>query len=130
MKLKLLTFSNNICTIGSLYTDDCELICCTMERPWLKNKVNVSCIPAGTYKLKPVNSPKFGKTYQVCDVVGRTHILIHKANKPSELHGCIAPVSSYGILDEEWAGFSSKRAYNNLMALLGDSEHELEIKRY
>lgn len=129
MKLKLLTFSNNLCTVGNLYHDD-QLICCTIERPWLHNKVNISCIPTGIYKIKPVKSPKFGDTYQICDVVGRTHILIHKANRPSELQGCIAPVTSYGVLKGEWAGLSSKRAYDKLMLLLGDSEHELEIKRY
>lgn len=128
-KLKLLTFSNNLCTVGNLYYDN-ELICCTMERPWLKNKVNVSCIPAGKYKIAPVSSPKFGMTYQVKDVVGRTHILFHKANKPSELQGCIAPVSSYGVLGGEWAGLSSKVAYDKLMKVLDGDEYDLEIKRY
>ena len=129
MKLKMLTFSNNICTIGNIYRGK-ELICCTIERPWLGNKPYVSCIPAGTYTIRPAKSPKFGDTYQVCDVVGRTHILFHKANKASELHGCIAPVSSYGIMDFEWAGFDSKPAYNKLMERLGYCEHQLEIKRY
>jgi len=129
MKLKLVTHSTNLCTIGKLGYDN-ELICCTIERPWLDNKVNVSCIPAGQYKIRLVNSPKFGRTFKVCDVKGRTHILFHKANKASELHGCIAPVTSYGILSGEWAGFSSKRAYDKLMKLLGDEEHDLEILRY
>lgn len=129
MKLKLLTFSNNLCTIGNLYHKD-NLICCTMERPWLHNKVNVSCIPAGVYDLKPVDSPKFGYTYEVCDVQARTHILIHKANRPSELQGCIAPVSKYGVLKGEWAGLSSKSAYDKLMKLLNGENHTLEIKRY
>jgi len=129
MKFKLLTFSNNLCTVGSIYLND-DIICCTMERPWLHNKVNVSCIPAGVYKIKPVNSPKFGRTYKVCDVYGRTHILFHKANKPSELQGCIAPVSKYGVLKGEWAGLSSKKAYDKLMDLFNGEEHQLEIKRY
>lgn len=129
MKLKLLTFSNNLCTVGKLYHND-ELICCTIERPWLKNKVNVSCIPAGAYELKLIDSPKFCKTYQVCDVIGRTHILFHVANRPSELHGCIAPVSSYGIIKNEWAGLSSKIAYDKFMSYLNGNNHTLEIKRY
>jgi hypothetical protein len=101
-----------------------------MERPWLHNKKNISCIPAGTYIIKPVQSPKFGDTYQVCDVDGRTHILIHKANRPSELQGCIAPCSKYGVLKGEWAGLESKAAYDKLMERLGYGEHVLEIKRY
>lgn len=130
MKFKLLTFSNNLCTVGNLYSENGDLICNTMERPWLHNKLNVSCIPAGNYIISPVNSPKFGVTYQVNGVVGRTHILFHKANRPSELQGCIAPVSKFGVIKGEWAGLSSKAAYDKLMTELNNDEHQLEIKRY
>ncbi len=135
MKLKLITFSNNENTIGKLYKkgtsiNEDEFICYTIERPWLKNKAYVSCIPAGEYELKQVSSPKFGLTYKVCDVIGRTQILIHKANKASELQGCIAPVSMLGVLGNEIAGLSSKTAYDKLMSLLGSDVHTLEIKRY
>lgn len=126
---KLLTFSNNISTIGNWY-DGNELVCCTLERPWLKNKVNVSCIPAGVYTIRPVKSPKFGSSFEVCDVVGRSHILIHKGNYVSETQGCIMPVSKYGILGGQFAGLSSGKAYDKLMGVLGSSEHKLEIKRY
>lgn len=127
--IKLVTFSNNLCTIGNLYFNG-ELICHTMERPWLKNKVNVSCIPAGEYDIKIVSSPKFGVTYQVLDVIGRTHILFHKANRASELQGCIAPVSSYGTIQTEWAGLSSAVAYSKLMTVLNNEDHKLLIERH
>ena len=133
MKFKLITFSTSKGTTGKLYllkSGEHQEICYTIERPWLQNKVNVSCIPAGTYTIKPVKSPKFGNTYQVADVIGRTHILIHKANKPSELHGCIAPVSEFGVMGNEWAGFGSSDAYYPLMKLFAGEEHTLEIKRY
>jgi hypothetical protein len=128
--LKLITFSVNTATIGKLYDESGALICHTIERPWLQNRVNVSCIPAGTYDLKPVNSPKFGLTFEVEAVVGRTHILIHKANRPSELHGCIAPISKFGVFGNEWAGMSSKKAYDKLMSTLDKNEkHQLIIER-
>ena len=136
MKFKLVTFSNNLCTTGNLYRtyDDCvhtdELICHTMERPWLNNKPFVSCIPAGVYTISPVDSPKFGLTYEIKDVIGRTHVLIHKANKPSQLEGCIAPCLNFGVLDGEWSGLSSSDAYDPLMDLLGSGDHTLEIKRF
>ena len=129
MKLKLVTFSTDDCTIGKLYSSG-NLLCNTIERPWLSNTVNVSCIPAGIYTIKLTDSPKFGLTYQVTNVIGRTHILFHKANKASELHGCIAPVSTFGILGNEWAGLSSKSAYDQLMVLLGTDDHKLEIERH
>ena len=100
----------------------------------LDNKPNISCIPAGNYIIKPVNSPKFGLTYEVCDVKGRTHILFHKGNFVDDSLGCILPCNSYGILmrneKSEFAGLSSKVAYDKLMTLLDGSEYELEIKRY
>ncbi len=126
---KLITFSNNISTIGNWYDGD-ELICCTLERPWLKNKVNVSCIPGGFYTIRPVKSPKFGDTFEVCNVLGRTHILIHKGNHIHETQGCIMPVSKYGVLQGKFTGLSSGKAYDKLMGVLGSSEHKLEIKRY
>jgi len=63
-------------------------------------------------------------------VVGRSHILLHKANRASELQGYIAPVTKYGVIKNEWAGLQSKPAYDKLMTLLGGEEHQLEIKRY
>ncbi len=129
MHFKLNTFSTGDCTIGKLYLQG-ELICKTIEKPWEHNKANISCIPAGVYNIEPVNSPKFGETYEVKDVIGRTHILFHKANKASQLKGCIAPVNEFGIMDNEWAGYSSGVAYDKLMALMGKGNHTLDIARY
>lgn len=138
MKFKLLTHSNNLITVGTLLNEDGEFICYTIERKWLNNKPSVSCIPEGVYDLTPTISPKFGQTYCVTNsMLGvslsgqttRTHILFHKANKPSQLQGCIAPVSSFGIMDDEWAGFNSKAAYDRFMAILNGGEHKLEIRR-
>jgi len=61
----------------------------TLERPWRDNKRGESCIQAGTYQCKRVKSPKFGDTFEVCDVPGRTAILFHKGNLSDDSHGCI-----------------------------------------
>ena len=129
MHFKLITFSTNKVTTGNLYLQSDE-ICHTVELPWNHNKPNISCIPAGTYNIEPVDSPKFGRTYEVKDVIGRTHILFHAANVPSELKGCIAPVASFGILGDEFGGFASGKALNKLLKLLDNKSHTLEIKRY
>ena len=129
MNFKLITFSTNKITIGKLYLDD-ELLCNTVERPWLDNKRNLSCIPPGEYKLKPVVSPKFGETFEVCDVENRSHILIHKGNFVHDSLGCIMPCSDIGVLGVEIAGISSGTAYDQLMIMLGDKEHTLTIERY
>lgn len=52
----------------------------TLELPWLDNKRQVSCIPAGQYECKIVQSPRFGRVYQVAKVPGRSQILIHWGN--------------------------------------------------
>ena len=132
MKLKLITFSMGNQTVGKLYYGGVE-ICRTIELPWRANAVNVSCIPAGVYDIEPIISPRFGETYTVKNVLGRSHILFHKANWAYELHGCIAPVSSFGVMSTELAGLQSGKAYNALMELLFNSPdyvHTLEIERH
>ena len=75
-------------TFGVLF-DETKPICLTLERRWLNNKVGESCIPKGEYVCKRLNSPKFGDTFQVCDVPGRSEILFHKGNMMEDSHGCI-----------------------------------------
>lgn len=116
--------------MGKLYNGK-ELICHTFELPWVKNACNVSCIPAGEYHLKMVNSNKFGPSYEVKNVIGRSHILIHKGNTVDDTQGCIMPVTSFGIFDgKKVAGLSSGNAYEKMMALLGGDHHKLTIERH
>jgi len=72
-------------------------VCNTLERGWLNNQPNVSCIPVGDYLCKWTRSPSFslkaGKdvfTYEIMGVPGRAGIRIHSANYYSQLNGCIA----------------------------------------
>jgi hypothetical protein len=65
--------------------------CFTVERPWLANQPQVSCIPAGSYNLSFTFSPKFNRSlWEVENVPGREGIRIHPANRFGELEGCIA----------------------------------------
>lgn len=61
----------------------------SVERPWLDNQVSVSCIPTGEYELGWRESPRFGQTWHLQDVPGRTYILIHVANFSKDVEGCI-----------------------------------------
>lgn len=76
-------------TFGAILVDG-EILGNTLELPWKMNSPNLSCIPAGQYICTPYMSPKFGKTYQVMNVHGRTYILFHPANLVTQLEGCIA----------------------------------------
>ncbi len=70
----------------------------SMEREWRGNARNVSCVPLGDYRLERVDSPKHGETFALIGgTVARFEqpgyrfaILMHPANDPSELEGCLA----------------------------------------
>ena len=70
----------------------------TLEPPDRNNKVNVSSIPAGRYRCKKTHSRKFGETYEVMNVPGRTHILFHAGNVKKDTAGCILLGASVGKL--------------------------------
>ena len=97
-------------TFGVLFDEDIPF-CLTLEREWRDNKRNVSCIPRGTYICKRVKSAKFGDTFEVCDVPGRSHILFHKGNIEDDTHGCIVVGEEYGKYKGKVAVLSSGRAF-------------------
>lgn len=122
-------------TFGELYVDG-EFVCYTVEREWSNNKQSFSCVPCGTYDLEPHESPTHGTCYALqqrslgVTIYGpsqRTHILIHIANKATELAGCIAPGKSLGVVSGEWAVLNSGGAFNLLMTLLDGKPATLEI---
>lgn len=106
-------------------------ICLTMERPWRNNQIGISCIPTGTFLCKRVNSPKFGDTFEVTGVSGRTEILLHKGNIDDDSHGCIILGENFDI----WAPtgqlsiVSSKAAFDEFMKrTLGQNQFPLTVK--
>lgn len=75
-------------TIGVLKIDK-RVFCSTLEPADRLNERNVSSIPAQQYRVGPVQSPRFGKTYEVRDVPGRSNILFHAGNTAGDTAGCI-----------------------------------------
>ena len=98
----------------------------TIERPWLQNKKDISCIPEGKYKVVKYSSKKFPDVWQLEDVKDRTLILIHKANFASQLKGCIALGTSVGYMSDDditrKAVKSSGVAFELLDSIVGDDE--------
>ncbi len=93
LQLKRVTSEENI-TFGVLIYGGAP-ICVTLEPPWKDNKPSVSCIPVGVYVCRRVKSPKFGDTFEIADVPGRTHILFHKGNWAKDTYGCVILGSSF-----------------------------------
>lgn len=124
-------------TFGKWYTDDGEFICYSVEKRWRDNRPNISCVPEGTYGLREYQSPRFGLSLALVNhdlgvgiVPGESHrsmILIHAANKPSELQGCIAPASSLTSMSGEWAGSSSRDALKKVVKV-AETESILELR--
>lgn len=120
--------SNTKGTFGVLMDNEAPFAV-TLERPWLGNQSNVSCIPPGVYVCRRVDSPKFGDTFEVTGVPGRSHILFHKGNRVDDSHGCILVAEEFGKLGDEIAILSSGRGYGELMSKLeGSSEFILTIQ--
>jgi len=60
----------------------------TLERPWVNNEPNISCIPEDIYFVKPDNTGKF-QWFEITHVPNRSNIEMHGANKVQHLQGCI-----------------------------------------
>ena len=89
LNAKLLRIEQDgVCARGVFLADE-KFVCMTLELPWRDNLPNTSCIPEGEYICKRVVSNHFGGTFEVTDVPGRSHILFHSGNRPSDSEGCI-----------------------------------------
>tara|TARA_R110000823_G_C15824311_1_gene489607 strand:+ start:490 stop:879 length:390 start_codon:yes stop_codon:yes gene_type:complete len=128
VKLKLVRVSEyKDATLGVLCLDARPMFV-TLEDRWFDNERLISCIPAGKYKIRLHDSPKFGRVYQVCDVPERSHILIHAGNTKEDTHGCILLGLMYGTLGTDTAILSSRAALANFMtSMAGIEEAELQI---
>ncbi|MEI6897872.1 MAG: DUF5675 family protein [Psychromonas sp.] len=123
-------------TFSTLYDPNGNELCKMVERKWNNNQQSISCVPVGTYDLLPHVSPKYGECYVLsCPELGvtaqgpsqRTHCLVHPANLPEQLEGCLAPGKAFGVVSGKWAVVSSRVAFNELMTYLGGKPTQLQI---
>lgn len=109
-------------TFGTLQLPSGKVLS-TLELLWKNNQRQISCIPAAIYQCDIVNSPKFGRVYQVKDVPNRSHILIHAGNWTKDTSGCIL----VGMSNSDTQLFESKKALALLMDELNGQSFKLEI---
>lgn len=92
-------------TLGELQVAD--FVCYTLELPDLNNdgiegnEVRKSCIPEGTYPVKRHKSPKFGDTFWIQNVPGRSGILIHAGNFHKDTLGCVLAGSDHKDVNKD-----------------------------
>ena len=116
-------------------------ICDTLELHEENNKNRESHIPIGKYLCKIVNSPKFGKVYEITNVPNRGNVLIHSGNfagdtdkgYKSDVLGCVELGNGYGIIEyapgkKQFGILKSKLTFNLFMQYMKDLPFYLEVK--
>jgi len=101
-----------------------------LELPWRDNYRNVSCIPAGEYRITPENNSRFKDHFRVHGVEGRSGILGHRGNFPRDTHGCLLLGLRFADLDADglFDTVQSESAFRVLTALLkNETEAVLHI---
>lgn len=104
---------------GMLIGADSIPIGVTLELPWKNNARMVSSIPAGTYRCKRVKSPKFGITFEITGVPGRSAVLFHWGNRTKDSNGCVLIGHGFDPVDgDKKAIVNSKKEFAEFMASL------------
>lgn len=102
----------------------------TLEPPWRGNQPNISCIPAGRYRvtyLARSASGKYRRVWHIQGVPGRAGILFHQGNVPAETRGCILIGWERGELRGRPAVLKSASALYEMNDTLREQSFELAI---
>ncbi|OED34078.1 hypothetical protein AB832_08225 [Flavobacteriaceae bacterium (ex Bugula neritina AB1)] len=105
------------CVMGKMEIDGLPFY--TIERPWLDNTPFKSCIPEGDYVCKKYTSKRFPDVWEIEDVPGRTHILLHQGNFVEDVVGCIAVGLS--VSDDSFMVKDSRLAFDSLRKMLPET---------
>ena len=97
-----------------------QVFCVTLEPADLLNKANVSSIPAQQYWCHRMVSPRFGETFEVQNVPGRTHILFHSGNTDDNTEGCILIAQHFGKIGKNRAILNSGETWTRFMNKMAD----------
>lgn len=121
---------------GTIKIGDREVFTC--EREWLNNQPNISCIPSGLYGLEPHQFRGRLKTHALVgetvshypvEGVARFAVVIHPANIPSQLEGCIAAGTGRFWFQGQLAVSSSVVGTAALIQYINEKKiREIEIK--
>lgn len=109
-----------------------ELVCATLEPQDRRNVVNISSIPAQQYRCRRTTSARFGETFEVDDVPGRSRVLFHPGNTREHTQGCILLGGGWGDFGGKRGITESRRTFKGFMGrLAGNGSFRLTIyERY
>lgn len=121
------TVQNEEATYGVLILNN-KPLCDTIERPWLDNHPQTSCIPPGEYEFETYHSPSKGvDVWLLKNVPNREYIEIHPANFAYELKGCIAPGQGY-FRNKHLIGVGNSRPTFEFLKTVLPREGKITIK--
>ena len=95
-----------------------QVFCVTLEPADRFNMPEVSCIPAQQYVCRRHVSNRFGETFMVTNVPGRTGILFHPGNEVEDTAGCILLAEHYGKLHGDRAILNSGKTFKRFMEVM------------
>ncbi len=108
-----------------------QLFCVTLEPSDRLNAPNISSIPAQQYICRRVNSPKFGQTFEITNIPGRSHVLFHPGNRIDDTLGCVILAQHVGKLRGNRAVLNSGATFEAFMGLMkreGITEFHFTVK--
>ena len=106
-------------TFGALRVNK-SVYCVTLEPSDRENEINASSIPAQQYICRKYRSPKYGETFRVMNVPGRTNVLFHSGNVAKHTKGCILLGQYFGKLKGDRAVLNSGKTFEQFMSLMKD----------
>lgn len=117
------------CGVFGMLLIGTEAFSLTLEpREW-ENVKNISCIPPGQYECVRIISPKFGTTYEICNIPNRSHVLFHPGNRVEDTEGCVLLAEKLGKLKGDRAILNSGKTFANFMNTMQSyPEFRLTIK--
>ena len=106
-----------------------EVFCVTLEPADRLNAPEISSIPAQQYICRRVQSPRFGETFEITNVPGRTHVLFHAGNRVEDTLGCCLVAQHFGRLKGNRGVLNSGGTHRALMIVMaGQDEFHLTIR--
>ena len=106
-----------------------EVFCVTLEPGDLENKWNRSSIPAQQYICRLINSPMFGRTFEITNVPDRDHVLFHAGNRVKDTLGCVLLAQFFGKLKGDRAVLNSGATFERFMQIMaGIDEFHLTVQ--
>lgn len=101
--------------VGIIAIDNVPFCVC-LEQPWNNNKAFASCVPAGFYHAKRIESPRYGWTFEIQNVPnGRVHCVFHWGNDVDDTRGCVLTARYIGKLKGKLAILYSRKTFDAFM---------------